>query len=108
MPFSFPYYRDARQLPGPLPDQNEIERATQTLPKRSDYGGRLVVIRDKYVVKYGPLVTENEGYALLFVEETAQHRSATTLRHVPLSGHPIYRHGIRPRYFSRGSMAFAY
>ncbi|RJE19219.1 Phosphotransferase enzyme family [Aspergillus sclerotialis] len=24
---------------------------------------------DKYVVKYGPLVTENEGYALLFVEE---------------------------------------
>ena len=69
MAFSLPYYRDARQLPGPLPDQNEIERATRTLPKRSDYGGRLVVIRDIYVVKYGPLVTENEGYALLFVEE---------------------------------------
>ncbi|KAI2896002.1 hypothetical protein CBS63078_8341 [Aspergillus niger] len=69
MLFSLPYYRDARQLPGPLPDQNEIERATRILPKRSDYGGRLVVIRDKYVVKYGPLVTENEGYALLFVEE---------------------------------------
>jgi serine/threonine protein kinase len=69
MPFPFPYYRDAGQLLGPLPDQNEIERATRTLPKRSDYSGRLVVIRDKYVVKYGPLVTENEGYALLFVEE---------------------------------------
>ncbi|KAL4745509.1 hypothetical protein BDW72DRAFT_208146 [Aspergillus terricola var. indicus] len=53
----------------PLPDQNEIERATRTLPKRSDYGVRLVVIRDIYVVKYGPLVTEDEGYALLFVEE---------------------------------------
>ncbi|KAJ5550891.1 Phosphotransferase enzyme family protein [Penicillium sp. DV-2018c] len=68
MNFSLPYYRDASQLPGPLPDQNEIEQATQTLPKRSHYGGRLVLIRDQYVVKYGPLVTENEGYALLFVE----------------------------------------
>ncbi|KAL3434605.1 phosphotransferase family protein [Aspergillus tetrazonus] len=69
MAFSLPYYRNARQLSGPLPDQNEIERATRTLPKRSDYGGRLVVISDIYVVKYGPLVTENEGYALLSVEE---------------------------------------
>jgi serine/threonine protein kinase len=69
MQFSLPYYRDAAQLPGPLPDQNEIERATRTLPKSSDYDTRLVVIRDQYVVKYGLLVTENEGYALLFVEE---------------------------------------
>ncbi|KAJ5709034.1 Phosphotransferase enzyme family protein [Penicillium malachiteum] len=69
MLFSLPYYRDAGQLPGPLPDQNEIERATRTLPKRSDYGGRVVVIREKYVVKHGPLVTENEGHALLFVEK---------------------------------------
>ncbi|PYI23684.1 phosphotransferase enzyme family protein [Aspergillus violaceofuscus CBS 115571] len=66
MPFSLPYYRDAGELPGPLPDQNEIDQATRTLPKTSDYGGRLVVIRDAFVVKYGPLVTENEGYALLF------------------------------------------
>ena len=69
MPFSLPYYRDARQLPGLLPDQNETEQATRTLPKRSDYGGRLVVIRDQYVMKYGPLVMENEGYTLLSVEE---------------------------------------
>lgn len=69
MTFSLPYYRDATQLPGPLPNQNEIGGATRTLPKGSDYGGRLVVIRDKYVVKYGPLVTENEGHALLFVEK---------------------------------------
>lgn len=53
MPFSLPYFRDARQLPAPLSDQDDIERATQTLPKGSDYGGRLVVIRDTYVVKYG-------------------------------------------------------
>jgi hypothetical protein len=29
----------------------------------------MVVIRDRYVVKYGPLVTENKGHALLFVEQ---------------------------------------
>ncbi|KAL4786867.1 phosphotransferase family protein [Aspergillus varians] len=46
-----------------------VKWATRTLPKRPDYGGRLVVIRDQYVVKYGPLVTENEGYALLLVEK---------------------------------------
>ena len=69
MPFSLPYYRDAGQLPGPRPDQDEIEQATRTLPKRPDFGGRMVVIRDKYVVKYGPLVTDNEGHALLFVEQ---------------------------------------
>lgn len=68
MPFSLPYYRDASQLPEPLPDQNEIAQATP-LPKASDYRGRLVVVRDTYVVKYGPLIMENEGYALLFVEE---------------------------------------
>jgi hypothetical protein len=68
MAFSLPYYRDAGQLPGPLPDQNEIEQATQTLPKRSDHGGRLVVIRDKYVVKHSPLVTKIEAFTLHFVE----------------------------------------
>lgn len=83
MPFSLPYYRDARQLPGPLPNQNEIERARRTLPSTSDYGGRLVVIRDQYVVKYGPLMTENEGYALLFVEERLNIAAPSTLRHVP-------------------------
>ncbi|KAJ6027948.1 Phosphotransferase enzyme family protein [Penicillium herquei] len=69
MSFSLPYYRDAGQLPGPLPDQNEIKRATRTLPKRSDYSRRVVVIREKYIVKHSPLVTENKGHALLFVEK---------------------------------------
>lgn len=67
MLFSIPFYRDASQLPGPFPDYNMIERETRTFPRRSDYDGRLVVIRDKYVVKYSLLVTENEGHT--FVEE---------------------------------------
>ncbi|KAJ5627057.1 phosphotransferase family protein [Penicillium herquei] len=71
MSLSLPYYRDPGQLPGPLPDRNEIDLAAKTLPnlRRTDYDGRLIVIRDKYVVKYGPLVKENEGNALLFVEK---------------------------------------
>lgn len=54
MPFSLPLLLDASQLPGPLPDQNEIERATRALSKRADYGRRMVVIREKYVVKHFP------------------------------------------------------
>lgn len=69
MLFSLPYYRHARELLGPLPEQNEIKQETRTLPRASDYSRRLVVIRDKFVVKYGPIMTENEGYALLLVEE---------------------------------------
>ncbi|KAJ5702218.1 phosphotransferase enzyme family protein [Penicillium malachiteum] len=71
MSLPLPYYRDASQLPGPLPDQNEIEQAAQTVPnlRISDYGGRLIVIRDKCVVKYGSPVDENEGHALIFVEK---------------------------------------
>jgi hypothetical protein len=44
--------------------------ATSVLPtiRNRDYDGRLVVIRDQYVVKYGSYVNENEGHALLFIE----------------------------------------
>jgi aminoglycoside phosphotransferase (APT) family kinase protein len=71
MIFSLPYYRESDQLPGPLPEQHEIDHAVRSLPtiRNPDYGGRLVVIRDLYVVKYGPYVAENEGYALLFIEQ---------------------------------------
>lgn len=70
MSFSLPYYRDPGQLPGHLPDQHGIAKATKILPtiRSADYGGRLVVVRDLYVVKYGPYVNENEGYVLLFIE----------------------------------------
>lgn len=70
--FSLPFYREPAQLPAPLPEEDEIEAATHTLPtiRSADYGGRLVVIRDIYVVKYGTFVSENEGHALLFVERS--------------------------------------
>ncbi|KAJ5087482.1 phosphotransferase enzyme family protein [Penicillium angulare] len=69
MEFPFPYYRDAGQLPGPLPDQNEIEQETKTISRDSVFGARIVLIRDTYVVKYGSHVNENEGHALLFIEK---------------------------------------
>jgi len=71
MSFSLPYYRELDQLPGPLPEQQEIHEATKTLPTIRDpeYGGRLVVVRELFVVKYGRHVSKNEGYALLFIEQ---------------------------------------
>lgn len=70
MQFSLPYYRVSDQLPGPLPTHEEIKTAAITLPTIRDprYNGRIVVIRDIYVVKYGAHVDENEGHALLFLE----------------------------------------
>lgn len=67
---SLPFYREPAQLPGPFPSRDEIEAATHALPtiRSVDYGGRLVVIRGIYVVKYGPFASENEGHALLFIE----------------------------------------
>jgi serine/threonine protein kinase len=70
MPISLPYYQESNQLPEPLPSLHEIETATRTPPtiRNPDYNGRIVVIRDLYVVKYGAHVYENEGQALLFLE----------------------------------------
>lgn len=70
MAVTLPYYRESDQLPSPLPDQHEISTATHHLPtiRNPDYDGRIVVIRNQYVVKYGTYVNENEGHALLFIE----------------------------------------
>lgn len=70
MSFSLSYYREQIHLPGPLPSLDEIESATRTLPtiRNPDCNGRIVVIRDLYVVKYGAHVYENEGHTLLFLE----------------------------------------
>lgn len=67
---SLPFYREPAQLSGLLHEQDEIEAVTHILPtiRSVDYGGRLVVIREIYVVKYGPFISENEGHALLFLE----------------------------------------
>lgn len=45
-----------------------INRIRLPTIRNVDYERRLVVIRDLYVVKYGPFVSENEGHALLFLE----------------------------------------
>ena len=70
MSLNLPYYRPSSPLPSPLPTRLEIETATHLLPtiRNPDYDGRIVVIRDHYVAKYGTYVTENEGHALLFIE----------------------------------------
>ncbi|KAM5471843.1 hypothetical protein MauCBS54593_003249 [Microsporum audouinii] len=71
MSVTLPYYKDDSLLPSALPIQREIATATKLLPtiRSPDYDGRIVVIRDQYVVKYGTHVLENEGHALLFIEQ---------------------------------------
>ncbi|KAI2034111.1 hypothetical protein LOZ47_005199 [Ophidiomyces ophidiicola] len=64
MSVTLPYFRDASLLPGPLPTDEEIEAATTTLPSiRDPKYGRIVLIRNKFVVKYGRTLihVENEG-----------------------------------------------
>lgn len=69
-PHTLPYFRDPGQLPGPLPMSTEIEAATASLPTiRDPRFGRVVVVRERFIVKYGTHVLENEGFALLFLEE---------------------------------------
>ncbi|KAF2455602.1 kinase-like domain-containing protein [Lineolata rhizophorae] len=71
MSISLPFYRAPEQLPSPLPTLQDIEAATKELPtiRNPDYDGRIVAIRDQYVVKYGTYVAENEGQTLLFIEQ---------------------------------------
>lgn len=68
-----PYFRDVTELPGPLPTPVEIRAATKSglSPRRNAWGdgGGVCLIRDVYIVKFGAKVTENEGNALLFIEE---------------------------------------
>ncbi|KFH45413.1 hypothetical protein ACRE_037740 [Hapsidospora chrysogenum ATCC 11550] len=68
-----PYYRDAAELPGPLPTQAEIHDAASELDSADGYckesDGGMGVIRGTYFAKFGPHVTENEGNALLFIEK---------------------------------------
>ncbi|KAH7148975.1 hypothetical protein B0J13DRAFT_674215 [Dactylonectria estremocensis] len=72
VPVKLPYFRDAAELPGPLPTAVEIRDSSKSdlSPRRSAWGGGSGVccIRGIYIVKYGPEVTENEGNALLFIE----------------------------------------
>ncbi|CAI6091437.1 unnamed protein product [Clonostachys chloroleuca] len=66
-PVKLPYFCNSAGLPGPLPTPDEIQDAS----RRHGWGssGGVCVIRGIFLVKYGVKVTENEGNALLFVEE---------------------------------------
>jgi hypothetical protein len=65
-----PYFCDPANLPDALPTLSEIEMATSNLPTiRDPRHGRIVLVKGCFVVKYGTLVTENEGHALLFLEK---------------------------------------
>lgn len=67
-----PYFCDPNELPGPLPSLDEIEAADLTLPISCKLGEkRIVVVREKFVVKYGMSrwVSENEGHALLLLSK---------------------------------------
>ena len=72
-PLKLPYFRDAAELPGPLPDPLEIRNTPKSdlTSRRNAWEDRagMCLIRDIYVVKFGIDVTENEGNALIFIEK---------------------------------------
>ncbi|KAH6847087.1 kinase-like domain-containing protein [Chaetomium sp. MPI-CAGE-AT-0009] len=69
---TLPFFCDPAELPGPLPSLDEIVTADHTFPIIVDDGSqRVVLVREKFVVKYGTgrHVTENEGHALLLLAQ---------------------------------------
>jgi serine/threonine protein kinase len=69
-PVTLPYYRERHALPADLPTQQDIENSSEHLPCHRDARfDRVVVVKQIFVVKYGIYMSENEGYALLFIEE---------------------------------------
>ncbi|TID14073.1 hypothetical protein E2P81_ATG07142 [Venturia nashicola] len=69
---TLPYYRDASPLRSLLPTTAEIENAGTAIPSIRDprYGGRFVIVKGRYVVKYGGHhIAENEGHVLLYIEK---------------------------------------
>ncbi|KAI1149528.1 kinase-like domain-containing protein [Nemania diffusa] len=66
------YFCDAEELPCPLPTSAEIKASTESLPcVANSQCKRVVRVKDRFVVKYGiwPWVTENEGHALLVLNQ---------------------------------------
>jgi aminoglycoside phosphotransferase (APT) family kinase protein len=67
---TLPFFCPPDELPGPLPTSDEIIAAEQTFPILADDSyQRVVLVREKFVVKHGvpPFVSENEGHALLLL-----------------------------------------
>ncbi|KAI0411102.1 phosphotransferase family protein [Xylaria grammica] len=70
--YTLPYFCDPTELPDALPTLNEIERASVSLPSiRNPDLDRIVLAKGRFVVKYGVHVSENEGHALLFLQNHA-------------------------------------
>lgn len=68
--FELPYFRDAGELPSALPTIQEIEGSTTKLSSfRDPRYGQVVHVKRYYIVKYGVLIDENEGFALFFIEK---------------------------------------
>jgi aminoglycoside phosphotransferase (APT) family kinase protein len=69
-PAALPYFCDSVELPDTLPTLDEIEQATESLTTiRDPRYNRIVVVKGRFVVKYGIHIAENEGHALLFIEK---------------------------------------
>ena len=68
-----PYLRPPDQLPRHLPSTDEI-LAGKPIPTNREAmaseDGRVVIVGDCFVVKYGVQIRENEGYALLLLENS--------------------------------------
>lgn len=68
-----PYFRNPNQLPRALPTTKDIKAGCVVPTNRENFisgdRGHVVVVGDCFLVKYGPYIRENEGYALLFLEK---------------------------------------
>jgi hypothetical protein len=62
-----PHLRPPDQLPRHLPSTDEI-LAGKPIPTNRGEDGRVVIVGDYSVVKYGIQIRENEGFALLLLE----------------------------------------
>jgi hypothetical protein len=80
MPLTLPYCRERHELPADLPIQHEIENSSEHLTCHRDARfDRVVAVKELFVVKYGIHASENEGYALIFIEDSFafQHLTCT-------------------------------
>ncbi|KAH8708486.1 hypothetical protein GQ44DRAFT_743160 [Phaeosphaeriaceae sp. PMI808] len=68
-----PYFGNPDQLPCSLPTLEDIKVGQVVQTNRENFisgnQGHVVSVRNCFIVKYGPYIRENEGYALLLLEK---------------------------------------